>query len=95
MKDGVGLWRRRVVNSIGTIFSPELIDLMKMVLDNAIATLPEVKRTSATKAEIASKILACAARGERNPAMLQLAALSAVEHHTHYSHSLSSERRPV
>jgi hypothetical protein len=81
------------VNSIGTVFPPELIDLMKTVLENAIATLPEAKRTSATKVEIASKILACAATGERDPAMLQLAGLSELGRHTLYSHSMSSERR--
>jgi hypothetical protein len=94
---GIGFvsWRRRLVNSIGTIFPPELIDLMKTVLEDSIATLPEAKRTSAIKAEIASKILESAATGERNPAMLKLAALSAVEHRIPNSHSISSERRMV
>jgi hypothetical protein len=83
------------VNSTGTIFPPELIDLMKAVLENASATLPEAKQTSATKAEMASKILECAATGERNPTMLKVAALAAVEHDTRYSHSISPERRLV
>ena len=44
------------------VFQPELIELMKAVLDDATAMLPEAKRTSTMKAEIASHILACAAR---------------------------------
>ena len=94
MGNGVS-WRTLIVHSIGTIFPPELIDLMKTVLEDSIATLPEAKQTSAIKAEIASKILESAAMGERNPAMLKLAALSAVEHRTPNSHSISSERRMV
>ena len=43
---------------IGTVFQPELIELMKAVLDDAAAMLPEAKRTSTMKAEIASHILA-------------------------------------
>jgi hypothetical protein len=55
------------VNATGAVFSPELIELMKSVLDDATATLPEAKRTSVMKAEIASHILARAAKGERDP----------------------------
>jgi hypothetical protein len=47
------------------------------------------------KAEIASQILACAAKGERNPAALKMAALRAVVECTHYSHDISPERRAV
>jgi hypothetical protein len=42
------------MNRIGAVFQPELIELMKAVLDDATATLPEARRTSAMKAEIAS-----------------------------------------
>jgi hypothetical protein len=59
------------------------------------AMLPEAKRTSTMKAEIASHILACAAKGERNPTTLKIAALSAVVECTHYSHDISPERRAV
>ena len=62
----------------GAVFHPELIELMKAVLEDAMATLPEVKRASTMKAEIASRILACAAKGERDPTTLKIAALSAV-----------------
>jgi hypothetical protein len=50
---------------------------MKRVLEDAASTLPEAERTSNMKAEIASRILACAAKGERDPKMLKIAALSA------------------
>ena len=79
----------------GAVYPPELIELMKAVLDDATATLPEAKRTSAMKAEIASQILACAANGERNPATLKMAALSSVVECSHYSHDISPERRAV
>jgi hypothetical protein len=47
------------------------------------------------KAEIASQILACAAKGERDPVVLRSAALLAVVDCTHYSHDISPERRAV
>jgi hypothetical protein len=40
-------------------------------------------------------ILASAAKGERNPTTLKIAALSAVVECTHYSHDISPERRAV
>jgi hypothetical protein len=80
---------------IGAVFQPELIELMKAVLDDATATLPEAKRTSTMKAEIASHILACAAKGERDTIALKMAALLAVVECTHYSHDISPERRVV
>ena len=36
------------MNPIGAVFQPELIELMKAVLDDATAMLPEAKRTSTT-----------------------------------------------
>jgi hypothetical protein len=77
------------------VFQPELIELMKAVLDDATAMLPEAKRTSTMKAEIASHILACAAKGERDPTALKLGALLDVVDCTHYSHDISPERRAV
>jgi hypothetical protein len=79
----------------GTVFQPELIELMKAVLDDATAMLPEAKRTSTMKAEIASHILECAAKGERNPTALRTAALLAVVECSHYSHDISPQRRMV
>jgi hypothetical protein len=79
----------------GAVYQPELIELMRSVLDDAMLTVSEPKRTSAMRAEIASHILACAAKGERNPKALTMAALSAVVDCTHYSHDISPERRAV
>ena len=79
----------------GVVFQPELIELMKSVLDDATVTLPEAKRTSTMKAEIASHILACAAKGERDLAALKIAGLLAVVECSHYSHYMSPERRAV
>ena len=83
------------MGAIGAVFQPELIELMRAVLDDAAAMLPEAKRTSTMKAEIASQILACAAKGERDPIALKTAALLAVVECTHYSHDISPERRLV
>jgi hypothetical protein len=46
-------------------------------------------------AEIASQILACAAKGERDPAKLKSVALLALVECSHYSHDISPERRAV
>ena len=83
------------MNATGAVFQPELIELMKAVLDDATATIPEAKRTSAMKADIACHILECAAKGERDPAALKTAALLAVVECSHYSHDISPERRAV
>ena len=83
------------MGAIGAVFQPELIKLMRAVLDDATAILPEAKRTSTMKAEIASNILARAAKGERDPIALRIAALSAIVECTHYSHDISPERRAV
>jgi hypothetical protein len=83
------------MNATGAVFPPELIELMKSVLEDATAVLPEARRTSTTKAEIASYILSCAAKGERDPVALKMAALLAVVECSHYSHDISPERRAV
>ena len=83
------------VNPKGAVFQPELIELMKSVLDDAVAALPESKRTSAMKAEMASTILACAAKGEINPIVLKTRALTAVEAPCYCSHDIPPERRAV
>src|ERR1700737_2196122 len=89
------LKREATMNPTGAVFQPELIELMKSVLEDATAMLPEAKRTSAIKAEIASEILACAARGERDPMALKTAALLGLVESTHYSHDISPARRAV
>ena len=83
------------MNPRGAVFQPELIELMKVVLEDATAALPEAKRTSAMKAEIASHILACAAKGERDPSALKMAALLAIVESSHYCHDISPARRAV
>ena len=84
-----------VMGTIGAVFQPELIRLMKAVLDDAVVALPESKRTSTMMADMASQILAYAAKGERDPAALKKAALSVAVECSHYSHDISPERRAV
>jgi hypothetical protein len=61
--------------TIAAIYQPELIELMKSVLDEAATILPKIGRTPAMKVELASRILAAAAKGERDPIQLRIAAL--------------------
>jgi hypothetical protein len=39
------------MGTIGAVFQPELIELIKAILDDATATLPEAKRASTMKAK--------------------------------------------
>jgi hypothetical protein len=82
-------------NMTGAVFQPELIELMKSVLDDATAALPEAKRTSTIKADMASVILARAAKGKRDPIELKEAALSTITDRTQDSHEISRDRRAV
>jgi hypothetical protein len=79
----------------GAVFRPELIRLMHSILEEATAEIPEAKRTSAIKADMAVAILARAARGERNPTALKMSAISAVARHSHYSRDISETRQAV
>jgi hypothetical protein len=83
------------MNSGAACFSPELIQLMRTVLEDATASLPEAKRTSAIKAEMACCILAAAGKGERNPEVLRTLAVGSLVERSHYSHDISPERRAV
>ena len=83
------------MNTKGAVYTPDLIEIMKGVLDDTTAALPEAKRTSSMKAEIASHLLECAARGERDPVALKTAALLAIVECTHYSHDISAARSAV
>jgi hypothetical protein len=56
------------------IFQPDEIKLMGSALDEVTIILPEM-RTAAMKAKLASRILAAAAKGERDPNKLRIAAL--------------------
>ena len=55
------------MGAIGAVFQPELIELMKAVLNDAAAMLPEAKRTSTMKAQIASHILCMCREREAKP----------------------------
>jgi hypothetical protein len=79
----------------GAYFPPELIQLMKAVLEDATASIPEAKRTSANQAEMACCILAAAGKGERNPEVLRTLAVGSLVDCSHYSHDISPERRAV
>jgi hypothetical protein len=57
------------------VFQPDEIILLKSALDEATTILPQAKRTSAMKVKLASRILAAAAKGERDPIQLRIAAL--------------------
>jgi len=59
----------------GGVFQPDEITLMKSVLDEAATILPKAERTPAMKVRLASRILAAAAKGERDPIQLRIAAL--------------------
>jgi hypothetical protein len=61
--------------ALGTRYQPDEIKLMRSALDEAAITLPEAERTSAMKPKLASRILAAAAKGERDPNKLRIAAL--------------------
>ena len=62
------------MGAFGTGFQPEEIKLMGCVLDEAAIILPEAERTSAMKAKLATRILSAAAKGERDPNKLRIAA---------------------
>ena len=83
------------MNLQGAVFSPDLITLMRSVLEDAATPLPEAKRTSAVKAEMACAILAAAGKGERNPEALRKLAVESLVECSYYSHDISSERRAI
>jgi hypothetical protein len=61
--------------ALGRGYQPDEIKLMRSALDEAAIILPEAERTSAMKTKLASRILAAAANGERDPNKLRIAAL--------------------
>jgi hypothetical protein len=58
-------------------YDPQTIATFVAVLDQAIAALPQDRRTQARKTQLACQILGAAAAGERDPIRLQTAALAA------------------
>ena len=83
------------MNPHGAVFSPDLIQLMRTVLEDAAAALPEAKRTSAVKAEMACAILAAAGKGERTPEALRKLTVASLVECSHHSHDISPERRAI
>jgi len=65
----------QVADSNDLSHDPISVTLLRQVLDNAWALLPETGRQTETKFEMASRILASAAKGERDPVRLRTAAL--------------------
>jgi len=57
------------------VYYPEELSLLGQILDQAVQSLPLNVRTPQNRAAIAKNILARAARGERDPDELRLAAL--------------------
>ena len=64
----------------GASYQPELIELMKAALEEATSLLPMDKQTPAIQVKLASRILAAAAQGVRDPVQLRVAALMEIEH---------------
>jgi hypothetical protein len=80
--------------TLGTAFQPDEIKLMRSALDEAAIMLPKAERTSTTKAKLASRILAAAAKGERDPNKLRIAALLEEVDVQNTLPALFPERRP-
>jgi len=59
----------------GAVFEPDEIELMRSVLDEAVIILPKAEQNSTMKLKLAVRILAAAAKGERDPNRLRTAAL--------------------
>jgi hypothetical protein len=65
--------------AVGTAaYDPQTIATFIAVLDQAIAALPQDRRTQARKTQLASQILSAAAAGERDPIRLHAAALAII-----------------
>lgn len=56
-------------------FDPETLNVLRVALDEAWNNLPAEIQAKASKGEMASRILARAAAGERDAARLRIAAL--------------------
>jgi len=61
------------------VYYPEELSLLGQILDQAMQSLPPSMGTPHNRAAIAKNLLACAARGERDPIKLRLAALTNLE----------------
>ena len=61
----------------GALFVPEEIELLQTTLDEVVTMLPAPNRTPAMRSRLASRIMAAAAKGERDPVQLRISALLA------------------
>jgi hypothetical protein len=61
----------------GAAFVPEDIQLLQTTLDEVLTILPAANRTAAMRNRLACRILAAAAKGERDPVQLRISALLA------------------
>ena len=61
----------------GPLFLPEEIELLQTTLDEVVTILPVPNRTPAMRSRLASRIMAAAAKGERDPVQLRISALLA------------------
>jgi hypothetical protein len=59
----------------GVCFDPETIELLKTVLDEAWDALPQSRKQTVLKTELAERVLAAAGLGERDPDRLRAHAL--------------------
>jgi hypothetical protein len=60
-------------------YDPETLTVLRTVLDEAWATLPDASKSETLKSEMAQNILQQAARGERDPVILRASVLALVE----------------
>ena len=56
------------------VYYPEELSLLGDILDQVLESLPTAMRTSYIRTQIAKKLMACAATGERDRIELELAA---------------------
>jgi hypothetical protein len=56
-------------------FQPDEVKLMRSALDDAAIILARTEQTPGMKVKLASRIVAAAAKGERDPNKLRIAAL--------------------
>jgi hypothetical protein len=59
----------------GTVFDPEMIELMRSALDDAWSSLLPEQQASVSRTLLAERILRAATQGERDPAQLRARAL--------------------
>lgn len=60
-----------------SVYDPETLNLLRIALDQAWLRLPDNRKTTALKSEMAQRILRKASEGVRDPIRLQAAALAA------------------